>query len=244
MSLAGTRIVIIGGSSGIGLATAKAAAARGARLVIGGRSSERLSRAAMEIGGAVETHALDATDEQAVAALFAGLGRFDHLSVLVPTASDKSVSAKLAPFLEMEPGLFEIVFRNRFWSQLWGVRYGAPQMSPGGSIVLMSNSQPRKSIPRYAASCAAAGAIEALARILAVELAPIRVNVIAPGFVTTPGTDHIPPDRRQSWDRIAAAQPVKRLGKPEEIAHGMLFLMENAYATGTVLDVDGGYRLT
>lgn len=244
MSLAGTRIVIIGGSSGIGLATAKAAAARGARLVIGGRSPERLSRAAMEIGGAVETHSVDATDEPAVAALFARLGRFDHLTVLVPTAPDKSLSAKLAPFLEMEPGLFETVFRNRFWSQLWGARYGASQINAGGSIVLMSNSQPRKTIPHYAASCAAAGAIEALARTLAIELAPIRVNVIAPGFVATPGTGHIPPERRQSWDRIATAQPVKRLGRAEEIAHGMLFLMENAYATATVLDVDGGYRLT
>jgi NAD(P)-dependent dehydrogenase (short-subunit alcohol dehydrogenase family) len=244
MSLAGARIVIIGGSSGIGLAAAKAATLRGARLVIGGRSPERLARAAAEIGGAVETRALDATDEQAVAALFGSLGRFDHLAVLIPAAPDKSVSAKFAPFLEMEPGLFESVFRNRFWAQLWGVRYGAPRMNPGGSIVLMSSSQPRKTIPRYAASCAAAGAIEALARTLAIELAPIRVNVIAPGFVETPGTEHIPSERRQSWDRITAAQPVKRLGKAEEIASGMMFLMENEYATATVLDVDGGYRLT
>jgi NAD(P)-dependent dehydrogenase (short-subunit alcohol dehydrogenase family) len=244
MSLAGSRIVIIGGSSGIGLATAKAAVARGARLVIGGRSAERLARAAAEIGGAVETREVDATDESAVAALFAKIGRLDHLAVLVPAATDKSISAKLAPFIEMEPGLFETIFRNRFWSQLWGVRYGAPQMTQTGSIVLMSSSQPRKTIPRYAASCAAAGAIEALARTLAIELAPIRVNVIAPGFVETPGTGDIPLERRQSWDRIAAAQPVKRLAAPEEIADAMLFLMANAYATGTVLDVDGGYRLT
>ena len=244
MSLAGSRIVIIGGSSGIGLATAKAAAARGARLVIGGRSAERLERAAAEIGGAVETREVDATDESAVAALFAKIGPLDHLAVLVPAAPDKSISAKLAPFIEMETGLFETIFRNRFWSQVWGVRYGARQMTETGSIVLMSSSQPRKIIPRYAASCAAAGAIEALARTLAIELAPIRVNVIAPGFVETPGTGDIPLERRQSWDRIAAAQPVKRLAAPEEIADAMLFLMANAYATGTVLDVDGGYRLT
>jgi len=244
MSLAGSRIVVIGGSSGIGLATAREAAARGAQLVIGGRSQDRLARAAGEIGGRVETHQIDATDESAVAALFGRIGRFDHLAVLVPSAPDASVSAKLAPFLAMEPGLFETIFRNRFWTQLWGVRYGAPQMSPTGSIVLMSSAQPRKTIERYAASCAAAGAIEALARTLAIELAPIRVNVIAPGFVETPGTGHIPLERRQNWDRIAAAQPVKRLGKAEEIADEMLFLMANAYATATVLDIDGGYRLT
>ena len=144
----------------------------------------------------------------------------------------------------MEPATFDTVFRNRFWSQCWAARYGAPHMSKEGSIVFMSSSQPRKTIPRYSASCAAAGAIESLARILAIELAPIRVNVIAPGFIQTPGTDHIPPERRAMWDKIAQAQPVKRLGEAQEIAEGMLFLMENGFATGTTLDIDGGYRFT
>jgi NAD(P)-dependent dehydrogenase (short-subunit alcohol dehydrogenase family) len=244
MTLADRRIVIIGGSSGIGLQTAKEAVARGAKVVIGGRTAERLSKAVLEIGGNVEGYEIDATDEAALIAFFAKVGRFDHLAVLVPSAPDKSVSARLAPFLDMDPLLFESVFRNRFWSQCWGARYGAPHMSKDGSIVFMSSSQPRKTIPRYSASCAAAGAIEALARVLAIELAPIRVNVIAPGFIATPGTDHIPADRRATWDRIAASQPVKRLGHVEEIAAGMLFLMENGYATGAVLDIDGGYRFT
>jgi NAD(P)-dependent dehydrogenase (short-subunit alcohol dehydrogenase family) len=244
MTLVNRRIVVIGGSSGIGLTTAKQAVARGARVVIGGRTPERLTEAAAKIGGNVETYQVDATDETAMVTFFGKVGHFDHLAVLVPSAPDKSVSAKFAPFLEMDAILFEAVFRNRFWSQCWGVRYGAPHMSQDGSIVLMSNSQPRKSIPRYSASCAAAGAIEALARVLAIELAPIRVNVIAPGFIATPGTDHIPADRRAAWDKIAASQPVKRLGTAEEIAAGMLFLMENGYATGAVLDIDGGYRFT
>jgi NAD(P)-dependent dehydrogenase (short-subunit alcohol dehydrogenase family) len=244
MALNNRRIVVIGGSSGIGLMTAKEAVVRGARVVIGGRTPERLTEAAAKIGGNVETYQVDATDETAMVAFFAKVGQFDHLAVLVPSAPDKSVSAKFAPFLDMDPILFEAVFRNRFWSQCWGARYGAPHMSQDGSIVLMSSSQPRKTIPRYSASCAAAGAIEALARVLAIELAPIRVNVIAPGFIATPGTDHIPADRRAAWDKIAAAQPVKRLGNAEEIAAGMLFLMENGYATGAVLDIDGGYRFT
>lgn len=244
ISLAGKRIVIIGGSSGIGLATACEAARRGAQLVIGGRSPERLAAAAQQIGGGVETIALDATREEEVAGFFARVQRLDHLAVLVPSAPDRTVSAGFAPFLEMDAGAFESVFRNRFWTQCWGVRHGAPRMSRDGSIVLMSNTQPRKTIPNYAASCAAAGAIEALARTLAVELSPIRVNVVAPGFVETPGTGHIPPERRALWDRIAASQPVKRLGRAEEIADAMLFLMENRFCSATVLDVDGGYRLT
>lgn len=244
MSLKDKRIVIIGGSAGIGLRTAKGAAARGAKVVIAGRTLERLKAAADEIGGNVETYQVDATTEAGIKAFFSRVGAFDHLTVLVPSAPDKSLSAKLGLFLDMEPGVFEAVFRNRFWSQCWAARYGAPHMSKEGSIVLMSSSQPRKTIPRYSASCAAAGAIEALARILAIELAPIRVNVIAPGFIQTPGTDHIPPERRAAWEKIAQAQPVKRLGDPDEIADGMLFLMENGFATGTTLDIDGGYRFT
>lgn len=244
MSVSGKRIVIIGGSSGIGLALAKRAAVRGARLVIGGRDRDRLAAAAREIEGEVETIPVDATIEAEVARFFEQVGTLDHMTVLVPSAPDKSSSARLAPFLEMDPAFFESIIRNRFWSQCWGVRYGAPRIAKDGSIVLMSNTQPRKIIPRYSASCAAAGGIEALARSLAIELSPVRVNVIAPGFIMTQGTANIPPARREQWDQIARAQPVKRLGHPEEIADGMIFLMENAFATATVLDVDGGYRLT
>ncbi len=243
VELAGQRLVIIGGSSGIGLALAQQALVADAEVVIGGRSAERLAAASALAKGA-ETVQVDATDEAAMAALFATLAPFDHLTVLVPSASARAVSAGFAPFLDMDPVLFANVFRNRFWTQCWGARYGAPRMRPGGSIVFMSNSQPRKPIPTYSPSCAAAGAIEALMRILAVELAPVRVNVIAPGFIETPGTEDIPPERRSKWDRIAQAQPVQRLGLPDEIASGMLFLMANRFTTGAVLDIDGGYRFT
>jgi NAD(P)-dependent dehydrogenase (short-subunit alcohol dehydrogenase family) len=254
MSLDGKRIVIIGGSSGIGLATARMAAARGAALVLGGRRQARLDEAVASIGavmgatgvgtGRVETCVIDATEEAAMATLFAGIGAFDHLCVLVPSAPDANVSARLVPFLQQDPAVFETIFRNRFWTQCWGARYGAPHIRAGGSILFMSNSQPRKPITNYSPSCAAAGAIESLMRILAVELAPIRVNVIAPGFVQTPGTGHIPPERRAAWDRIAQTQPVPRLADPQEIAAGILFLMENGFTTGATLDIDGGYRFT
>ena len=244
MGLAGKRIVLIGGSAGIGLATAKQAAKLGASLVIAGRTAERLEYAVSEIDGPVETHQLDATDETAVERFFATVGCFDHLSMLVPAATDKQHSQKFDRFLDMDAAAFREAFENRFWTQCYAARHGAPHMSSDGSIVFVSSTQPRKVIADYSASGAASGAIELLARILAIELSPIRVNVIAPGFIETAGTQAIPEERRAAWDRITSAQAVKRLGQADEIADGLLFLMANEYTTGTILDIDGGYRLT
>ena len=244
MNFTGKRIVLIGGSAGIGLATAKQAASLGASLVIAGRTEERLQHAEAQIEGPVECHQLDATDESAVAGLFSKVGAFDHLSVLVPGATDKQHSKMFDRFLDMDSDAFAQVITNRFWTQCYAARHGAPHINSGGSIVFVSNTQPRKAIENYSPSAAACGAIETLARILAIELSPIRVNVIAPGFIETPGTDAIPPERRAAWDRITSAQAVKRLGRAEEIADGLLFLMANEYTTGTVLDIDGGYSLT
>jgi NAD(P)-dependent dehydrogenase (short-subunit alcohol dehydrogenase family) len=244
MKLTGKRIVLIGGSAGIGLATAKRAAKQGASVVIAGRTEQRLQSAKQQIDGTVETHQLDATDEAAVADFFAKIGPFDHLSMLVPAASDKALSTKFVRFLDMTSEDFAAVFTNRFWSQCYAARHGAPHMNPDGSIIFVSSTQPRKAISNYSASGAASGAIEILARILSIELSPIRVNVMAPGFIETPSTDDIPADRRAAWDQITSAQAVKRLGRAEEIADGMLFLMTSEYTTGTVLDIDGGYRLT
>ena len=238
------RIVLIGGSAGIGLATAKRASQLGASVVIASRSRRRLQSAKAQIEGPVQCHRLEATDERAVAQFFTEIGAFDHLSVLVPGATDKQHTATFDQFLKMDSSAFQQVITNRFWTQCYAARHGAPFLNPGGSIVFVSNTQPRKAIENYSASAAACGAIETLARVLAMELSPLRVNVIAPGFIETPGTGEIPAERREAWDRNTRRQPVRRLGQAEEIAEGLLFLMNNEYATGVVLDIDGGYRLT
>ena len=244
MNLTGKRIVLIGGSAGIGLATAQRAAELGASLVIAGRTQQRLQNAQASIAGPVECHQLDATNENALEAFFSEIGAFDHLSVLVPGATDKQHSQRFDRFLDMDSEAFARVITNRFWTQVYAARHGAPHINSGGSIVFVSNTQPHKAIENYSASAAACGAIETLARILAMELSPLRVNVIAPGFIETPGTEAIPAERRKAWDRITSAQAVKRLGRAEEIAEGLLFLMTNEYTTGAVLSIDGGYSLT
>ena len=215
MDLTGKRIVLIGGSAGIGLATACQAAKLGASLVIAGRTQQRLQNARTQIDVPVECHVLEATNENAVAAFFTTVGAFDHLSVLVPGATDKQHSQMFDRFLDMDAKAFEQVVTNRFWTQCYAARHGAPHIKPGGSIVFVSNTQPRKAIKNYSPSAAAAGAIESLARILAIELSPLRVNVIAPGFIETPGTEAIPPERRAAWNHITDSQAVKRLGRAE-----------------------------
>lgn len=243
-SLAGQRIVLIGASTGIGFATAKAALKAGARVVIAGRSVERLDRAWNALGRKVEALRLDAMEEPSMAAFFARLQSLDHLAVFVPTAPSDKVRAQLGAFLETPSEAFEAVMRNKLWPQLHAARHGAPRIAPGGSILFVTGQAHRKSLPGYAASAAANGATEALVRSLAVELAPVRINAVAPGLVESEFLRAAPEAFRRAAAEKVARHPVPRMGAPEEAAAGILFLMANRFATGTVLELDGGMKLT
>lgn len=244
MSLAGHRIVLIGGSSGIGLATAKAAAARGAAVILAGRSVERLDSARREIGARVETHALDATEEASVAAFFATVGAHDHVAVLVPTVPDAEARKSVRGFADTPQGVMEVVMCHKFWCQVYCARHARRHLRPGGSIVFITGQAHRKSLPNYAVVAAADAAVEALARELAREFAPLRVNVVAPGLIQTPLIRGLPTGHRDALEALVGPQPVPRMGAVEEIAEAILWVMGNGFVTGTVLEVDGGYKLT
>ncbi len=196
------------------------------------------------LGGEVETETLDATQEAQVVAFFERVGGFAHLAVMVPSAPSKAISAKLGPFMTSSTDVFEKVLRNKFWTQYYCARYGAVRMAEGGSITFVTATNPRKPIPGYAATAAANGAVEALANTLAPELAPVRVNVVAPGFVASELAQTLPPQRRSEWDRLVERQPIKRMARPEEIAEAIIFLMGNNFVTGEILQIDGGYKYT
>lgn len=244
MSLTGHRIVLIGGSSGIGLATAKEAVARGAAVVIAGRSTERLEQARREIGERVETFPLDATRETDVAAFFAAVGGHDHVAVLVPTVPDAEARKSVRGFADTPQDTMEIVMRHKFWCQVYCARHARRHLRPGGSIVFITGQAHRKSLPNYPLVAAADAAVEALARELAREFAPLRVNVVAPGLIETPLIRDLPTGHRNALEVLVAPQPVPRMGTVEEIAEAILWVMGNGFATGTVLEVDGGYKLT
>jgi NAD(P)-dependent dehydrogenase (short-subunit alcohol dehydrogenase family) len=238
MALAEKKILIVGGSSGIGLATAQAAVAAGARVMITGRSPEKLAQARALLGNVVETAAFDMTQEQEVQAFFEGQHRtYDHLVI-------SSASPSSGPFLQVEPARARQLFDIKFWGEYSIARYGAPKVAPQGSLTFVSGVVAFKAMKGSAPLAAVNAAIVSLAQTLALELAPVRVNVVSPGIIDTPARAGMPEQtRRTFYHNIAQQLPVQKVGEAEEVAQGIVFLMDNPFTTGTVLHVDGGHRL-
>jgi NAD(P)-dependent dehydrogenase (short-subunit alcohol dehydrogenase family) len=235
MSLTDRRIVITGGGTGIGFATAKLAAARGASLVLLGRRESKLRAAAESIGPAASYHVLDVTDGEALKRVFGSLGSIDHLVTC-------AAGITIAPFAELPEAAFRDFFEVKFWGQYRAIRAALPRLSREGSIVLLSGYLYRKPCAGFSAFAAVNGAIEALVKVLAIELAPVRINALVPGQVDTL-VELIGEEANQARIEAAAAKlPLGRIGTPDDIAHAALFLAENRFTTGITLDVDGGER--
>ena len=229
------RVVVLGGSSGIGLATAQLAAAQGAKVVIASSSAERVQQAVESIGKEAQGHAVDLSNEPAVAAFFSKLGPFDHL---VFTAGDSLHLHELASTdLQEARRAFEL----RYWAALAAVKYGSPHIRKGGSVVLttgIAGQRPRKGWVIAASVC---GTIEALTRALAVELAPIRVNAVSPGVVRTNLWQSMSAaERERLFETVGNSLPVGRIGEAHDIAQAYLFLMQEGFATGQTVVIDGG----
>lgn len=235
MALAGQRIVIIGGSSGMGLATARAAAAAGAAVTIASSDQGRLKSALAQLPEPCEGAVVNTRDEVDVAALFDRVGELDHV---VYTAGDAVRPLPLAGGpLDAARELFEV----RFWGAVAAVKHAARRVREGGSIVLTSGTVAVRPAPGTALAAGSAAAVEGLTRGLAAELAPIRVNAVRPGAIRTPLWDPVPePQRAALFASLADRTLTKSIGEADQIAAAHLYLMENGFVTGTVLTVDGG----
>ncbi|MEU2564926.1 SDR family oxidoreductase [Streptomyces longispororuber] len=236
-SLRDRTVVLIGGASGIGLRVAHQAVAAGARVVLGGRSAERLATAARDLGDAATWRTVDVTDRPSLAAFFEPLERVDHLLTTAGTY-------QVGPMRELSDEDAESPFVSKFWGQYHAVRLAAPKLAADGSVVLMSGAagaRPPGPAPAYAACNAA---LEGLGRGLAVELAPVRVNVVSPGTVDGNLWQGRPAEaREQAFAQYRRDTLLHRLATEDDIAHAVLYLFGNGYTTGSTLYPDGGYTL-
>jgi NAD(P)-dependent dehydrogenase (short-subunit alcohol dehydrogenase family) len=233
-SLKGKVVLVIGGSSGMGLAIAIKAAARDAQVHIVGRSADKLAAAVAAIGGDVLSHSADIGNEANVKALAHCITRVDHI---VMTAAD----LVFKPFVQTTDEEIRSTFAAKFWGPIYVTRHFAALLSKGGSITFFGGSAAYKASAGGSIVAAVNASLDGLARTLAVELAPIRVNVVSPGIVETPAWGFLPEASRQEvLTAIGAGFPVGRVGKVEELADAALFVMGNGFTTGTVLQIDGG----
>jgi NAD(P)-dependent dehydrogenase (short-subunit alcohol dehydrogenase family) len=229
------RVVILGGSSGIGLAVAEQAASQGAKLVIASSNAERVQKAVESLGGNAQGHTLDLSDEQAVQTLFAKLGDFDHL---VFTAGD---SLHLHNLADTDLKQARRAFELRYWAALAVVKYACKSIRKGGSVVLTTGVAGQRPHKGWIVAASVCGTIEALTRALALELAPIRVNAVSPGVVRTNLWQNMDAtERERLYESVGSSLPVGRVGKAHDIAQAYLFLMQEEFSTGQTLVVDGG----
>ncbi len=229
------RVVFLGGTSGIGLATAKAAQAAGATVIVVSSRSQRVAEALARLGDQAQGYTADLNNAAAIQALFEQIGAFDHL---VYSAGD---ALRTGALVDMDMATVRQMFDIRVFGAIAAVKYAAPFLRPGGSVVLTSgiaSARPRQGWVALAAACSA---MEGLTRALALELAPIRVNLVSPGLVRTPLWHNLPDaDREALYAASGASLPVARVGEAEDLAQTYLYLMTNRYATGQTLIVDGG----
>jgi NAD(P)-dependent dehydrogenase (short-subunit alcohol dehydrogenase family) len=249
MDIEGRKALVLGGSAGIGLATASELARRGAHVIAASRSATRRERARRVLGdsttgkttgkttGSATLRDVDVRDRSALAALFAEIAPLDIL-VCAATGGDRAIG----PFLEMDLDGFQGSF-DKLWGYANAVRLGAPQMSEDGTIVLVSGCPARKCNPGMSAISTVGNAVEGFVRAVAPEIVPRRINVVSPGAIVT---EMFSPDLDQNAKMLAGATRnnlIPRPGTPEEVAEAILFLIGNEFVTGTTIDVDGGALL-
>jgi NAD(P)-dependent dehydrogenase (short-subunit alcohol dehydrogenase family) len=228
--LAGKKVVVVGGSSGIGLAAAELAKAQGAEVVIASRNADKVKAAASQLGA--KGIPADVTNDQSVADLFRACGPVDHVVV-------SAAQLRTGPFKTVAMDDVRATLEAKLWGAWRCAR--AADIKPGGSLTLVSGFLSIRPRPNSAIVSASNGALESLTRALALELAPVRVNCVSPGIIDTPIRAAMPEAARNDMlAKTAASLPVKRVGTGADVAQQILVFMTNGFMTGAIVYLDGG----
>jgi NAD(P)-dependent dehydrogenase (short-subunit alcohol dehydrogenase family) len=235
--LAEQTVVVIGGSAGIGLETARRARAEGAKVILTGRNSDRLNQAAVELG-AERSAAFDATDFDQLQKFFAELHTpIDHVLVTGP-------GPYYAPLAEFDLERARRDIEAHLFLPVQVARNAVDKVRPGGTLLFMGGTGGRAPAPGFISISALTAAGPALTKTLALELAPIRVNLIAAGFVDTPLSATLLGDQLDARrEQLRATLPIRRVVGPTDIAALAIHLMSNTAVTGATFDIDGGQQL-
>ncbi|MFB6679673.1 SDR family oxidoreductase [Streptomyces sp. NPDC056390] len=231
--------LVIGGTSGVGLAAARQLATRGDDVHIAGRNEERMLRAKAAIDGRVHGHVLDAADARAVAALTAQIAPIQRLIITL------TGNGGAGPFGELPIDGLRQAFEEKYWPTVTALQAGLAHLSKDASVTLVGAVTARAAMPGTAGIGSLNAAVEGLIQPLAAELAPIRVNAVSPGYVDTPWWDDLVAEEREGFFASAAASlPTKRIATAPDIAEAVVLLATNPNITGTILETDGGAHLT
>ena len=235
MKLKAQRVVIIGGTAGIGLAVADLAIQEGASVVVASGTQERVEKAVNQLGKQADGRVVNVLQEDQVEAFFQALGEFDHL---VYTAGDPlMIAASGSLSLNDTKRRFDV----RYWGAYVAVKHGRQRIRKEGSIVLTSGIASRRPMKGWSLVASVTGAMESFTKALAIDLAPIRVNLVAPGAVRTELWDFMPEQERGAFYRqIGEHLPVGRVGEPSDVAEAYIYLMKNRFCTGSIVTTDGG----
>ena len=231
-TLSGKNVLVIGGSSGIGYATAAGALAEGAKVTIASRSEDKLRAAQARLKGAVEARKLDVSDSASVDAFFDASPTYDHIVV-------SGAAFKFGTVRDQDIDDAYAAMNVKFWGAYRVARKAT--VAQGGSFVFVSGFLSRRPKPNMVLVGAINAALETLAQGLALEMAPVRFNVVSPGIIDTPTRAAMPEEaRRTLLENVAKALPVKRVGQAEDCAEQILLMLRNTFMTGSVVYVDGG----
>ena len=232
INFSGSRILVVGGSSGIGLSTAKVAHEHGAAVTIASRSSDKVDAAVRTIGPGTSGRLIDVTSNSSVETFFADGTVWDHIIV---TGSDVTIAAVRQLPLETA----EAAFNSKFWGFYRVAK--AATIKPTGSLSVISGFLAARPAAGRALMGAINAALESLVRGLALELKPVRVNAVSPGMIDTPMWAGMSEDaRKAAFEKVVSTYPAGRVGQPDEIARQLLLLAATPYATGTIVMLDGG----